>query len=73
MRDYPADLDVEMTLARRRWLPLVAWLLVLPHVTILGGLLDVHLLHTVPIGDVTLALPIGVSTAVDRGRELNLM
>ena len=59
---YPADLDVEMTLDRRRWLPLVAWLLALPHFTILAGLLDVHVVHTVPMGPVSLVLPIGVTS-----------
>src|SRR5213078_2903524 len=36
--DYPARLHIRPPAARRRWLPLVAWLFALPHALILGGL-----------------------------------
>src|SRR5439155_6027747 len=36
--DYPARLHIRQPAARRRWLPLVAWLFALPHALILGGL-----------------------------------
>lgn len=60
--DYPARLAVDHALTRPRWLPLVAWLLVVPHALILGGMLNTQLVRTIRIDAVSIPLPVGVST-----------
>jgi hypothetical protein len=61
--DYPAELDIEPALDRPRWLPLVAWLLVIPHGMILKGLLNTELLRLIPIGSFSIPIPVGVTSA----------
>jgi hypothetical protein len=61
--DYPAELDIDPALDRPRWLPLVAWLLVIPHGMILKGLLNTELLRPIPIGSFSIPIPVGVTSA----------
>jgi Domain of unknown function (DUF4389) len=61
VRDYPAELDIDRTIDRPRWLPLAAWLLVIPHAVILKGLLDTHLLRLLSVGTL-IAIPVGVTS-----------
>jgi hypothetical protein len=62
--DYPADLDIDATVDRHRCLPLVAWLLAVPHAMILSGLLNTHLVRIIQIHalDVSIVIPVGVTS-----------
>jgi hypothetical protein len=62
--DYPADLHIDATVDRHRWLPLVAWLLAIPHAMILTGLLNTHLVRIIQIDalDLSIMIPVGVTS-----------
>jgi hypothetical protein len=62
--DYPADLDIDATVNRHRWLPLVAWLLAVPHAMILSGLLNTHLVRIIQIDALhaSIVIPVGVAS-----------
>ncbi len=62
--DYPADLQIDTTMDRHRWLPLVAWLLAVPHAMILSSLLNTHLVRIIRIDplDLSIVIPVGVTS-----------
>jgi hypothetical protein len=49
---------------RHRWLPLVAWLLAVPHAMILSGLLNAHLVRIIQIDALhaSIVIPVGVAS-----------
>jgi hypothetical protein len=59
--DYPARLQLAGTGRPPRWLPLVAWLLAVPHLLLLGALGGAAT-WTVDTGDGTTSVPLGVVT-----------
>jgi Domain of unknown function (DUF4389) len=52
-----------MILDRARWLPLVAWLLAIPHFVILKGLFNTQWVRWSPIGTFSIAFPVCVTSA----------
>jgi Domain of unknown function (DUF4389) len=74
--DYPARLHIEYRPRRPRWLPLVAWLFVIPHVLILAGLVGTsvalvradNVVTNVPIGVITVGILVVGCTLLFRGR-----
>ncbi|GAA3950401.1 DUF4389 domain-containing protein [Actinoplanes auranticolor] len=59
--DYPARLQLTDTPSPPRWLPLVAWLLAVPHILLLGALGGAAT-WTIDNGDTTNSAPLGVVT-----------
>lgn len=59
--DYPADLEVDETLARQRRQPLLAWLLSVPHAMIIGGLIDTQVIRVLHIGSVSIPIFVGIT------------
>jgi hypothetical protein len=61
---YPADMHIDTTMDRHRWLPLVAWLLAVPHAMILSSLLNTHLVRIIQIHplDLSIVIPVGVTS-----------
>jgi Domain of unknown function (DUF4389) len=60
--DYPARLQLTDTPPPPRWLPLVAWLLAVPHILLLGALSGAAR-WTIDNGDTTTAVPMSVVAA----------
>ncbi|GAA3337495.1 hypothetical protein GCM10020358_13990 [Amorphoplanes nipponensis] len=59
--DYPARLELAETAPPPRWLPLVAWLLAVPHVLLLAALGGAAT-WTFDTGDTTTSVPLGLVT-----------
>jgi hypothetical protein len=59
--DYPARLQLAETTRPPRWLPLVAWLLAVPHILLLAALSGAAT-WTIDTGDTTTSAPLGVVT-----------